>query len=99
MSLCPMSWKNVKKLSRRCGKTFVHASAHHNHAKVAVDLDGNTWWVDPDGTMALNNQFPTTTAGYVKSGEILGPRTEHYDEIDRRLAELCRGGDPPTDAG
>jgi hypothetical protein len=43
-----MSWRNVKRLAAKHGRPFVTVAAHHNHGKLAVDVDGATWWIAGD---------------------------------------------------
>jgi|SRR5690606_31622863 len=94
MSLCPLSWRNIKRLSRQCEQTFVQASAHQSGDLLAVDPTGATWRIERRGktpvkVTPLESTFRTTTSVYLRSRERSEPQlAEWYDEIDRRLEEL-----------
>lgn len=87
-----MSWRSIKRLNRKTGRTFVTASAHHNGDVYAVSQAGETFIVARKGREpeeVYRSQTETTTADYLASGERRSwVSDDWYDEIDRRLREL-----------
>lgn len=93
-----MSWKNIKKIGRTTGLPIVHASAHHNHEVLAVDIDGNTYWINRQTqpwTVELSEgaYSSSTTAALIK-GQEHAPNPEWKAELDRRIAEVTQAVAP-----
>jgi hypothetical protein len=81
-----MSWRNVKRLAAKHGRPFVTVAAHHNHGKLAVDVDGATWWIAGDDCEPYD-AFGTTTAKYIRTGNRTGMPDEWAAEVDRRRSD------------
>lgn len=95
MSLCPLSWKSVKRLNRETGEAYIAASAHNDGDIVAITPNGLVFLVTRQGRRVTGigqYQGDTTTAAYLRRHrpEIIDSRIsqEWKEELARRAEEL-----------
>ena len=96
MSLCPLSWKSVKRLNRESGEEFIAASAHNDGDVIGVTPNGKVLLVERHGKKVVgvtHYNGDTTTAAYLRgqmNTEFLAARISQdwKDELARRAEEL-----------
>lgn len=95
MSLCPLSWKSVKRLNRETGEAFIAASAHNDGDIIGITPNGKVLLVERHGRKVVgvtHYDGDTITAAYLRrhAPEIIDSRIsdEWKAELAKRAEEL-----------
>lgn len=94
MSLCPLSWRNTKRLARETGLPLVAASAHSEGDVLGVDIEGDCHWIYRRGKKVMRWEAApgdrTTTSVFVKGDapRLINIPDEWAEEIAQRMSEI-----------